>query len=52
MKSKKFDAVEMKRRLQQEAEKSLCHLDKKEQLRLLHEKFGHLMKRKTKIHSD
>ncbi|UCD84516.1 MAG: hypothetical protein JSU92_14815 [Deltaproteobacteria bacterium] len=51
MKDKKFDAVEMKRRLQKEAEKKLSHHSEKEQLDLLHNKFGHLMKRKEKVYS-
>jgi len=51
MKDKKFDAVEMKRRLQKEAEKKLSHLSEKEQLDLLRNKFGHLMKRKEKVYS-
>ena len=50
MKAKKFDAVEMKRRLQKEAEETLSHLSEKEQLNLLGKKFGHLMKRKEKVH--
>ena len=49
MKAKKFDAVEMKRRLQKEAEERLSHLSEKEQLDLLHKNFGHLMKRKEKV---
>jgi len=44
MKGKKFDAVEMKRRLQEEAELKLSHLTEKEQLELSHRKFGHLVK--------
>ena len=50
MKAKKFDAVEIKRRLQKEAEERLSHLSEKEQLNLLGKKFGHLMKRKGKVH--
>lgn len=49
MKVKKFDAVEMKRRLQKEAEERLSHLSEKEQLNLLHKKFDHLMKRKDRM---
>lgn len=47
MKGKKFDAVEMKRLLQKEAEKKLSHLSEEEQLRFLRDKFGHLMKGKV-----
>ncbi len=50
MKAKKFDAVEMKRRLQKEAEETLSHLSEKEQLNFLRKKFGHLMKRKERVH--
>ncbi len=50
MKVKKFDAVEMKRRLQKEAEERLSHFSEKEQLNLLRKKFGHLMKRKERVH--
>lgn len=46
MKGKRFDAVQMKRRLQKEAEQRLSHLSRKEQLELLHKKFGHLIKKK------
>jgi len=46
MNGKKFDAVEMKRQLQKEAEQKLSHLSKKEQLELLRKKFGHLMRQK------
>ena len=48
MQGKKFDAVEMKRQLQKEAELKLSHLSEKEQLELLHRKFGHLVKQKAK----
>jgi len=48
MKAKKFDAVEMKRRLQREAELKLSSLSEKDQLELLHRKFGHLVKQKAK----
>ena len=44
MRTKKFDAVEMKRKLQIEAEKKLSSLSEKEQLELLAKKFGHLRK--------
>ena len=47
---KKVDTVDMKRRLQNEAEQRLSHLSEKEQLKLLHKRFGHLMKRKEKVH--
>ncbi len=50
MKGKKFDAVEVKRRLQKETEQKISHLSEKEQLDLLRKKFGHLMKRKEKAH--
>ena len=44
MKSKKFDAVEIKKHLQKLAEKKLSQLSEKEQLKLLTKKFGHLRK--------
>ncbi len=50
MKAKKLDAVEMKRRLQKEAEKKLSTLSEKEQLELLSKKFGHLRKSKKIAH--
>ena len=50
MKAKKYDAVEMKRRLQKVAEDRVCRLSEKEQLDLLRKKFGHLMKQKEKVH--
>ena len=50
MSTKKFDAVEMKRRLQKEAEEILSHLSEKEQLKLLDKKFSYLMKQKKKVH--
>lgn len=46
MKAKKFDAVEMKRRLQKEVEQKLSTLSEKKQLELLAKKFGHLRKPK------
>ena len=49
MKCKKIDAVEMKRQLQKEAEQKLSHFSEEEQLKLLREKFGHLMKQKEKV---
>ena len=48
MRGKKFDAVEMKRKLQKKAEQRLSTLSEKEQLELLRKKFGHLTKRKKK----
>ena len=48
MQGKKFDAVEMKRQLQKEAELKVSHLSEKEQLELLHRKFGHLVKQKVR----
>jgi len=48
MQGKKFDAVEMKHQLQKEAELKLSHLSEKEQLELLHRKFGHLVKQKIR----
>ena len=48
MKDKKFDCVEMKRRLQKSAEDKLSTLPEKEQLALLHKKFGNLIKSKAK----
>jgi len=50
MKDKTFDAVEMKRRLQKEAELKLFHLSEKEQLELLYRKFGRLKKNKQVAH--
>ena len=50
MKGKEFDAVEMKRQLQRKAELKLSPLSEKEQLELLHGKFGHLVKQKAKAH--
>lgn len=50
MKAKNFDAVEMKRRLQKEAEQKLSKLSDKEQLELLAKKFGHLKKPKKVAH--
>ncbi len=50
MKAKKFDAVEMKLRLQKEAEQKLSTLSEKEQLELLSKKFGHLKKQKKVAH--
>ena len=50
MKNKKFNAVEMKRRLQKEAEQKLSKLSDKEQLDLLSQKFGHLKKPKKVAH--
>jgi len=47
MSPKKFDAVEMKRSLQKEAEKKMSSLYGKEQLELLKKKFGYLKKRKV-----
>ncbi len=50
MKDKKFDAVEMKRRLQKESEQKLSKLSEKEQLELLAKKFGHLKTSKRVAH--
>ena len=50
MKYKKFDAVAMKRQLQKEAEMKLAPISEKEQLELLHKKFGHLVKQKKGMH--
>ena len=50
MKDKKFDAVEMKRRLQKEAEQKLSKLSEKEQIELLFQKFGYLKKSKKVAH--
>ncbi len=50
MKAKKYDAVEMKRRLQKEAEQKLSALSEKEQLELLAKKFGHLRRSKKIVH--
>lgn len=49
MKAKKFDAVEMKRRLQKEAEQKLSILSEKEQLELLSKKFRYLRKGKKVV---
>ena len=46
MKDKKFNAVDMKRTLQKEAEQKLSKLSDKEQLDLLSQKFGYLKKLK------
>lgn len=46
MMNKKFDAVEMKRRLQKEAEQKLSNLSEKEQIEFLSQKFGYLKKHK------
>jgi hypothetical protein len=51
MKKKTFRAVEFKRRLQKEAERRLARLSEKDQLRLLHEKYGHLTMKKKKPRS-
>jgi hypothetical protein len=48
MSGKKFDAVKMKRQLQKQAELKLSPLSEKEQLELLHRKFGYLVKQKAK----
>jgi len=50
MKAKKFDAVEMKRKLQREAEQKLIVLSEKEQLELLAKRFGHLRKPRKVAH--
>ena len=50
MKNKKFDAVEMKRRLQKEAEQKLSNLSEKEQIEFLSQKFGYLKKPKRVAH--
>ncbi len=44
MKSKKYDAVELKRTLQKKAEQKFAGLSEKEQLEFLRRKFGHLTK--------
>jgi len=51
MKGKKFDAVKMKRQLQRKAELKLSSLSEKEQLELLHRKFGRLVRGKPKARS-
>lgn len=48
MKPKSFDAVEMKRLLQEEAEKKLSDLSDEEQLRFLKKKFGYLRKKQNR----
>jgi len=48
---KKFDAVEIKRRLQKETEEKLSKFSKKEQLDLLKKKFGYLT-RKEEVHTN
>jgi hypothetical protein len=50
MKAKKFDAVEVKRKLQKEAEQKLTALSEKEQLELLAKRFGHLRKPRKVAH--
>lgn len=42
---KKFDAVEMKRRLQRKTEEKFSKLSEKEQLELLKKKFGYLTRK-------
>jgi len=49
MKKKSFDAVKLKRQLQKESEQKLSCLTEKEQLNLLHKKFGYLVKKKVKV---
>jgi len=49
MKTRKFDAVTLKRRLQKQAEQKLSHLSEKAQLELLRKKFGHLMKQPQSV---
>lgn len=41
MKTKSIDAVALKRELQKKAEQKLMRLSEKEQLALLHHKYGH-----------
>jgi hypothetical protein len=50
MKAKKIGAVELKRKLQEEAERKLSGLSEKEQLELLAKKFGHLRRSKKTAH--
>ena len=50
MRAKKFDAVEMKRSLQKEAEQKLSALSEKEQLEFLGKKYGHLRRPKKVAH--
>lgn len=50
MKAEKFDAVELKRKLQRDSEQKLSKLPEKEQLELLAKKFGHLRKSKKVVH--
>ena len=47
MKGKKFDAVEMKRRLQREAELKLAPLSQEEQLEVLRNRFRHLVRKRV-----
>ena len=49
MKNKEFDAVELKRKLQREAAGKLSPLTEKEQLELLHKRYGHLMRKRAKV---
>ncbi|MBI3990112.1 MAG: hypothetical protein HY347_10915 [candidate division NC10 bacterium] len=49
MKKKSLDAVELKRRLQKQAEAKLSGLTKEQQLELLRQKYGHLRKRPTGV---
>jgi len=51
MKVKKVGAVEMKRELQEEAERKLFGLSEKEQLEFLAKKFGHLSRSKKTTHA-
>lgn len=45
---KKFDAVKLKRELQEKAENKLRDLDSGQQLELLKRRFGHIIDKKTK----
>jgi hypothetical protein len=48
---KELDAIKLKRQLQKEAEKRLSGLSTKEQISMLEKKYGHLMRKKQKVHS-
>jgi len=50
MKNKQFDAVELKRRLQKEAEEKLSELTIQQQLELLSRKYGYLKKKPKPAH--
>ena len=48
---KDLDAIKFKRQLQKKAEKKLSGLSKKQQINMLDEKYGHLMRKREKVRS-